>query len=127
MQQYTAMAAYATIAQKNIEAMQSETRSDLDRSQSTTIGLIERVRRETTEQVHALRAREAATPSGLDSVATERLQMLEQRFEALATALERSIQNQCVLAEQLATLLDERMQREGWLVSSGAVADLSLR
>jgi hypothetical protein len=53
--------------------------------------------------------------------------MLEQRFEALATALERSIQNQCVLAEQLATLLDERMQREGWLVSSGAVADLSLR
>jgi DNA repair exonuclease SbcCD ATPase subunit len=127
MQQYTAMAAYATIAQKNIEALQSEARSDLDRSQSTTIGLIERVRRETNEQVQALRAREAAAPGGLDSAATERLQILEQRFEALATALERSIQNQCVLAEQLATLLDERMQREGWLVSTGTVADLSLR
>ena len=127
MQQYTAMAAYATIAQKNIEAMQSETRSDLDRSQSTTIGLIERVRRETNEQVQALRTREAAAPGGLDSAATERLQMLEQRFEALAIALERSIQNQCVLAEQLATLLDERMHREGWLVASGAATDLSLR
>ena len=77
MQQYTAMAAYATIAQKNIEAMQSETRSDLDRSQSTTIGLIERVRRETNEQVQALRTREAALPGGLDSAASERLQILE--------------------------------------------------
>lgn len=128
MQQYTAMAAYATIAQKNIEALQAEARSDLDRSQSTTIGLIERVRRETNEQIQTLRAREATGgPGALDAASAARLGVLEQRFEALASALERSIQNQCALAEQLATLLDERMRNEGWLVAAGSTADLSLR
>ena len=126
LQQYTAMAAYATIAQKNIEAVQAETRNDLDRSQTTTIGLVERLRRETYEQIQALRAREGAS-AGAQAADAGRLDILEHRIEALATALERSIQNQCVLAEQLATLLDERMQRDGWLVSSGSVADLSLR
>lgn len=126
LQQYTAMAAYATIAQKNIEAVQAENRNDLDRSQTTTIGLVERLRRETYEQIQALRAREGA-PGALGADAAARLDILDQRIEALATALERSIQNQCVLAERLATLLDERMQRDGWLVASGSVGDLSLR
>jgi hypothetical protein len=127
LQQYTAMAAYATIAQKNIEAVQAENRNDLDRSQTTTIGLVERLRRETYEQIQALRTREGAAPGALGADAAARLDILDQRIEALATALERSIQNQCVLAEQLATLLDERMQRDGWLVASGSVGDLSLR
>ena len=131
MQQYTAMAAYATIAQNNVETLQAESRSDLDRSQSTTIGLIERVRRECNEQIQALRLRgtTADSPEAQTHTAATnaRLDMIEHRFEALAGALERSIQNQCVLAEQLAMLLDERMQREGWVADGAAIAGLSLR
>ncbi len=131
MQQYTAMAAYATIAQNNVETLQAESRSDLDRSQSTTIGLIERVRRECNEQIQALRLRgnTADSPEAQTHTAATnaRLDMIEHRFEALAGALERSIQNQCVLAEQLAMLLDERMQREGWVADDAAIPGLSLR
>ena len=129
MQQYTAMAAYATIAQRNVETVQAEMRSDIDRAQSTSVGLIERVRRECNEQIQALRGQGVGGQgAAADQSATNaRFAVMEQRFEALATALERSIQNQCVLAEQLAVLLDERMQRDGWLASSGNPLDLSLR
>lgn len=129
MQQYTAMAAYATIAQRNVETVQAEMRSDIDRAQSTSVGLIERVRRECNEQIQALRGQGAGGASNAadQSATNARFAVMEQRFEALATALERSIQNQCVLAEQLAVLLDERMQRDGWLASSGNPLDLSLR
>jgi len=134
MQQYTAMAAYATIAQRNVETVQAEMRSDIDRAQSTSVGLIERVRRECNEQIQALRGQGAGVQGAGGAAATAdqgatnaRFAVMEQRFEALATALERSIQNQCVLAEQLAVLLDERMQRDGWLASSGNPLDLSLR
>ena len=129
MQQYTAMAAYATIAQRNVETVQAEMRSDIDRAQSTSVGLIERVRRECNEQIQALRGQGVggAAATADQSATNARFAVMEQRFEALATALERSIQNQCVLAEQLAVLLDERMQRDGWLASSGNPLDLSLR
>jgi hypothetical protein len=46
MSQYTAMAAYATIAKTDSEAVKVEARADLDRSQATVIGLIEKLRNE---------------------------------------------------------------------------------
>jgi hypothetical protein len=124
MAQYTAMAAYAQIAQNNTEAVRAEGRHDLDRSQSTLIGLIERVRRECADSIQGIDARVGTSSSsgGDDS----RVAALESRFEALATALERSIETQRALAEQVAALIDEKMQREGWLVSNGDTGNLSL-
>ena len=129
MQQYTAMAAYATIGQQQVETAQSEVRSDIDRAQAMTIGLIDRTRREVLEQLEAVRTMTSTSGSGAtgDSANAARLDILEQRFEALANALERSVQNQMALAEQLASLLEEKMQREGWLVANGATGALSLR
>jgi hypothetical protein len=129
MQQYTAMAAYATIGQQQVETAQSELRGDIDRAQAMTVGLLDRTRRELLEQLEAARQAAADTPSGAggDSGNAARLDVLEQRFEALANALERSVQNQMALAEQLASLLEEKMQREGWLVANGAAGQLSLR
>jgi len=125
MAQYTAMAAYATIAQNNVDAVKAESRHDVDRTQSTLIGLIERVRQESLEAArHSGPANGMLPPPVIDE---PRLAAIEQRFEALASALERSIEMQRALAEQVAVLVEEKMQREGWLVTNGSVEDLSLR
>ena len=122
MAQYTAMAAYAQIAQNNSEAVRAEGRHDLDRSQSTLIGLIERVRRECADSIAGVEAR-AGGGKGSDPA---RLAALEERFEGLAAALERSIETQRLLAEQVAALIDEKMHREGWLAADGGSSELSL-
>lgn len=122
LSQYTAMAAYATIAKNHTDTVQAEGRNDLDRAQSTMIGLIERVRRECADSIQGIQARQG-TGDGSDLA---RLDSLEQRFEALAGALERSIETQRALAEQVTMLLEEKMHREGWLVANGSSDDLSL-
>lgn len=123
MAQYTAMAAYATIAQNYTDSLRAEMRSDIDRSQSTTIGLVERVRRECADSITGIQAR---TGSG-DGSDAARLDSLENRFEALAAALQSSIEAQGTLAEQITMLLEEKMHREGWLVANGNADDLTLR
>ncbi len=122
MAQYTAMAAYAQIAQNNTEAVRAEGRHDLDRSQSTLIGLIERVRRECSDAIQGVEARTGGGEGG-DAA---RLASLEERFDALAVALERSIETQRALAAQVAALIDDKMHREGWLVADGGAEQLSL-
>ncbi|MEX0848320.1 MAG: hypothetical protein WD023_11140 [Ilumatobacteraceae bacterium] len=125
MAQYTAMAAYATIAQNNVDAVKAESRHDVDRTQSTLIGLVERVRQESLEAAKQRGPNGGALPPPV--IDEPRLVSIEQRFEALASALERSIEMQRALAEQVAVLVEEKMQREGWLVTNGSVDDLSLR
>ncbi len=123
MAQYTAMAAYATIAQNATDGLRAEMRSDIDRSQSTTIGLVERVRRECADSITGIQAR----TGGGDNSDAARLDSLENRFEALAAALQSSIEAQGTLAEQITMLLEEKMHREGWLVANGNAEDLTLR
>lgn len=128
MQQYTAMAAYATIGQQQVETAQTELRGDIDRSQATLLGLIDRSRREVVEQLEALRMTSSSSGGATgDSANAARLDVLEQRFDALANALERSVQNQMALAEQLTTLVEDKMQRDGWLMADGTAGALSLR
>jgi hypothetical protein len=122
MAQYTAMAAYASIAQRNSDMVQAESRSDLDRSQSTMIGLIERVRRECADSIESALSRGAG---GGESDGA-RLASLEQKFERLTAALERSIEAQQQLGEQVTLLLEDKMHRDGWLVANGNATDLSL-
>jgi hypothetical protein len=119
---YTSMAAYATIAESAVGALRMEMRSDIDRSQATTIGLVERVRRECADSITAIQVRGG---NGEDSDSA-RLDSLENRFEALAEALQTSIEAQGTLAEQITLLLQEKMHREGWLVAN-ASEDLTLR
>jgi hypothetical protein len=123
MAQYTAMAAYATIAQTATDGLRAEMRSDIDRSQSTTVGLVERVRRECADSITGMQMRNG-NGNGSDGA---RLDSLENRFEALAAALQSSIEAQGTIAEQITMLLEEKMHREGWLVANGTADDLSIR
>lgn len=120
--QYSAMAAYATIAQNITDSARAEGRNDLDRSQATVIGLVERVRRECADSIEGVMRR---TGDGADSDGA-RLISLEQKFDELADALSQSIEAQQLLAEQVTLLLEDKMHRDGWLVANGNAADLSL-
>lgn len=121
--QYSAMAAYATIAQQSVDTTKAEARHDLDRSQSTMIGLIERVRRECSESIQGAEARLGGGPDG-DAA---RMTAMEMRLVTLESLLTTTLDTQRQLMETVQVLMQERMHRDGWLVSSGSADELSLR
>lgn len=138
--QYSAMAAYATIAQQSVETVRAESRHDLDRSQATMIGLMERVRREVTDSITGVRARlDGAAEALLDpddhtggsgvvaGSSGGRVVALERRVESLERTLGEVLETQRQLVDTVAELTRERMEREGWLVSDGSPDDLTLR
>jgi cell division protein FtsB len=121
---YTSMASYATIAERNTDLAKQEARADLDRSQSTVIGLIEKVRTDLGNRV----------PSGYSAVGgaahggnqTDRLLRLDERLDALATTMEHLAREQGELRAHLARLVEQQMSNDGWLVSNGPAETLSL-
>jgi hypothetical protein len=121
--QYSAMAAYATIAQQNVETARAEGRHDIDRSQATVIGLVERVRRDCTDAMTGLEARLSGGPAGEPA----RLVVIEERLAALERVLSTTLETQQHLVQTVSSLMQEKMQREGWLVSGGSADELSLR
>ncbi len=125
MAQYTAMAAYATIAKQDVEGVQREARSDLDRSQATVIGLTEKLRNEVNTRLDGLERRSGGGDLSADG--SSRLAKLEHELASATAALERCLQDNEELRSQVATLIEHRMQEQGWLVSSGSTEALSLR
>lgn len=123
MGQYTAMAAYATIARQDVETARAEARAEIDRSQATSIGLMEKVRREFSDELHGVEHRLGSGPDGGGS----RIVALEATVRELRAALDESLAAQRRLTEQVASLVREQMEREGWLASNGHADELSLR
>jgi len=125
--QYTATAAYATLAQQGVEQARAESRADLDRSQSTIIGLLDRLRSELTNRLDGIDAHPhtggAAAPSDLAA----RLATMEDRMNGVLNALEGCVHENMVLRQQIDELTQRQMQNDGWLVSNGGAAELSLR
>ncbi len=84
MAQYTAMAAYATIAKNDVESAKVETRADLDRSQATLIGLLEKLRKEINARLDSVANR------GRDELSEDdgsRLNRLEGELASTTSAL----------------------------------------
>ena len=126
MSQYTAMAAYATIGKSDGETARAESHSNLHRSQATLIGLIETLRNEVNARLES--ALEGRSTGGDLSVATSaRIDNVEREVLSTASALQQCIRENQELRAQVADLVEQRMQEQGWLVSSGASAELSLR
>jgi hypothetical protein len=124
--QYTATAAYATLGQQSVEQARAEARSDLDRAQSTAIGLIDKLRREVIDRLDGLDARHAPIGGSLSHDADSRLSELEHRLDSVLVAFEHVSRENAVLRQQVDELLQRQMQSEGWLVSNGSSSDLSL-
>jgi hypothetical protein len=126
--QYTATAAYATLAQQSVDTARAEARADLDRTQATVIGLIDRLRTEMTNRVEGLDARPSISAGAAVSLdVTGRFAVLEERMHAMIGALEDCVRENLLLRRQMDELLQQKMQQEGWLVSSGSSSSLSLR
>ena len=123
--QYTSMAAYATIAKQGAEGVKVEARSDLDRSQATVIGLLEKLRNEVNARLDGLERRAAGGDLSADG--TSRLAKVERDLASATAALQQCLHDNEELRSQIAVLIEHRMQEQGWLVSSGTTEALSLR
>ncbi len=124
LSQYTSMAAYATIAKQDVEAVKVEARADLDRSQATVIGLTEKLRNEINGRLDGLERRSAGDLSADD---VSRLANVERDLASALTALRQCLQENQELRAQVTGLVEQRMQEQGWLVSSGTPEALYLR
>ena len=125
MSQYTSMAAYATIAKTDAQAVKVEARSDLDRAQATVIGLIEKLRNEVNIRLDGLERR--SNNGDLSADGASRLGKVEHDLDAATAALQQCLQENQELRAQVASLVEHRMQEQGWLVSSGSAEALYLR
>ena len=124
MAQYTSMAAYATIAKQDVASAKAECRSDLDRSQATLIGLLEKLRKEINSRLDSVESRGSGdVASGNEG---SRLKRLEDDLASATKALHRCLRENEELRAQVAELVEHRMQQQGWLVSSGTTEALSL-
>ncbi len=124
LSQYTSMAAYATIAKQDTAAVKVEARADLDRSQATVIGLLEKLRNEVNARLDRLERRTGGDLS-VDDVS--RLAKVEIDLASATASLQQCLQENQELRAQIAVVVEHRMQEQGWLVSSGTTEGLSLR
>ena len=125
LSQYTSMAAYATIAKQDSDAVKVEARADLDRSQSTVIGLAEKLRNEVNTRLDRLERRSADGDLSADD--SSRLAKVERDMASALAALHQCLQDNQELRAQMAVLVEQHMQQQGWLVSSGTPEALSMR
>jgi hypothetical protein len=126
--QYTATAAYATLAQQGVDNARAEARADLDRTQATLIGLIDRLRTEVTNKVDGFETRPSMSAGAAVSLdVASRFSVLEERMHAMIGALEDCVRENLLLRRQVDELLQQKMLQEGWLVSTGSSSSLSLR
>jgi len=124
--QYTATAAYATLAQQGVEQARAEARSDLDRSQATIMGLLDKLRSEMLARLDGIDARRGSVDTPLSLDADVRLAALEDRLASVLNAYEHVARENVVLRQQVDELLQRKMQADGWLVSNGSSSELSL-
>jgi len=124
--QYTATAAYATLAQQGVEQARRESRADLDRSQSTIIGLLDRLRSEINNRLDGVDARPHLGSGALPSDTAARLAAMEDRMSGVLKALEGCVHENMVLRQQIDEMVQRQMQSDGWLVSNGGTSQLSL-
>lgn len=138
--QYTATAAYATLSQQGLDEARAEARADLDRTNATLLGLIDRLRAEVAGRLDALAtgnafagtahgaaAGQVAGAAGVSAEVATRLAAVEEQVVGVMRALEASVHENMVLRQQLADLQRKVMQADGWLVSGGGPSDLTMR
>ena len=109
--QYTSVAAYASIAQEQVEFTRNEARADLDRTRQTLIDLVEQVRRESIPA--ASRTHVPGTPPGPLAPPVARTPavaapspLLAARMGELEQAMMLCFDRQRELAETVAAVLD---------------------
>jgi hypothetical protein len=123
LSQYTAMAAYAQIAQQSVETARAEARADLDREKGILVSLVERTRNELhVEHGGGEPGSRIAMNGNVDAVA--RIAELQERFESINQLFSQCLRNQEELANSIASLL-ERQMRDPDVVAPAALGESS--
>lgn len=125
--QYAASAAYATIAQQNVDTARAEARADLERMERRLTNLVEQLRDEVVQRGDSALFRPSVPSTSLSLDAAARLSALEERVGSMVGALEACINENLKLHRQIDDLMQRQMQAEGWMYASGSASDLTLR
>jgi len=126
LSQYTATAAYVTLAQQNSEAVRAEARADVERVQTTLIGLVEQVRADVKNRLECANIRPELPIAPIGADASPRLAALEERLHTMMSALESCVRDNVLLRQQVDELMRERNRAEGWLFATGSTTELSM-
>ena len=102
--QFTSMAAYAQIAQEQIEMVRSEAQHATERSEQRVIGLIERERSDRLAGVSPASTTSPSPDGGVDPSITERLDALDAGLAELRGSLQQCLANQKALADAIIDL-----------------------
>jgi len=98
--QFTTIAAHAEIAREQSEFARDEARSDLERTRSTLIELIEQARGHQSSYPPPM------VKGGTAGGSSKRIDSIERRIDALASSVEDMSQRQRELTEMMAAMLD---------------------
>lgn len=126
LSQYTATAAYVTLAQQNTDTVRAEARADLDRVQRTVIDLIEQVRADVKNRLDCANLRPELPVVPMSTDASPRLAALEDRLTTMISALESCVRDNVTLRQQVDELMREQNRADGWLFATGSTTELSL-
>lgn len=125
--QFTSMATYHQIAVRATETVRAEARADLDREKATLVGLVERVRDECAGDtprivVAPVVAPTAAPEPSIDTSVLTRIELLEDRFEALGRQVALCLRSQEELANSIAFMFEQQMRAAGYAANCADVS-----
>lgn len=122
--QFTSMAAYAQIAQEQVELARAESRAETERTERRLLELVERERADRTSAL----AEHTPTGAGWSDPAIERrLDQLEEAVAAIRHGLDDCLARQKALADAITALFEPKLATSPLPASGGPIPDLSLR
>ena len=121
--QFTSLAAYAQIAQEQVELARAESRAETERAERRVTELVERER---SDRVEAMAGR-APGEGGWGSPSTDaRLDALERAVAEIREGLADCLSRQKALADAITALFEPKPATLPPPTTSGPIADLSL-
>jgi len=121
--QFTSMAAYAQIAQEQVELARAESRAETERAERRVLELVERER---ADRIDALTGNSPSAAGWNSPEIDARLNALERSVAEIRTGLADCLSRQKALADAITALFEPRLATLPPPASSGPIADLSL-
>ncbi len=121
--QFTSLAAYAQIAQEQVELARAESRAETERTERRLIDLVERER---TDRIEALTGHSPAAGGWTAPDTAARLDALDRAVVEIREGLADCLSRQKALADAITALFEPKLATLPPPTTSGPIGDLSL-
>jgi len=121
--QFTSMAAYAQIAQEQVELARAESRAENERTERRVLELVERER---SDRIDALSGQTPGSAGWDDPKVEARLDALERAVVEIRAGLADCLSRQKALADAITALFEPKLATLPPPTTSGPISDLSL-